>query len=281
MHCWAVSRKRGDDPILAPINIARRRIASLFARPWSVLSVSLGIATVCTSTYYIIGSLRYEHLAQDERLAAERAERANIDLQDALDRLRNELAQTQSGTAEATPEIASIQKMDRIAQLTEALGRLDEHATELKRIKAPPKRTTGSAGFASGHLQQSWTFISRDETQKSVEQLSAEYDEIMGERNRLQDRVNELQQSLSLLQASQPSPSQIAKPPPNSSVFGTFKFGEALPTSARDENPPIVLKNFHSPDWVPDHFNNESGPLLDSPAQPPPKRVSGRKDDSA
>src|SRR5437763_16716772 len=101
-----------------------RRMPSLFGRPWWVLTVGLGIAAVCASTYYVIGSLRYEHLAQDERLAAERAERANIDLQDALDRLRNELAQTQNGTAEATPEIASIQRMDRIAQLTEALGRL-------------------------------------------------------------------------------------------------------------------------------------------------------------
>ena len=104
----------------------------------------------------------------------------------------------------------------------------------------------------------------------------------MSERNRLQDRVNELEQNLSLLQASQPSPSEIAKSPPNSSAFGTDpEFGEALPTAARGENPSILLKNFHSPDWVPDHFNNESGRLFDSPAQPLPRRVSGSKDDSA
>jgi hypothetical protein len=266
---------------VAPIIIARRRIASLFARAWSVLSVGLGIAAVCTSTYYVIGSLGYEHLAQDERLAAEAAERTNIDLQDALDRLRNALAETQSGTGEATPGIASIQKMDWVAQLTEALDRLDEHATELKRVKATPKVTAASAGFASDH-QQSWTLIGLDETQKRVEQLSAEYDEIMSERNRLQDHVNELQQNLSLLQASQPSPTQIARPPPNRSAFGIDpKFREALPTAARGDNPSIVLKNFHSPDWVPDHFKNESGLLFDSPAQPPPRRVSDRKDDSA
>jgi hypothetical protein len=171
--------------------------------------------------------------------------------------------------------------MDRIAQLTEALEWLDEHATELKRIKATPKLTAASAGLASGHLQQTWTLISLDETQKSVEQLSAEYDEIMSERNRLQDRVDELEQNLSLLQPSQPSPSQIANPPPNSSVFGTDpKFGAALPTAARGENPSIVLKNFHSPDWVPDHFNDESGRLFDNPAQRPPGRVSAKKDDS-
>jgi hypothetical protein len=260
----------------------RRPLVFLFARPWLLLSISLGIAASCTSIYCAMGSLRYEHLAQNERLAAERAERTNIDLQDALDRLRTGLAEMQNGTGEATPEIASIQKMDWIAQLTEALHRLDEHATELKRIKATPRLTAASAGFASGHLQQSWTLIGLDETQKRVEQLSAEYDEIMSERNRLQDRVNELEQNLSLLQASQPSPSQIAKPPPNSSAFGTDpEFGEALPTAARGENPSIVLKNFHSPDWVPDHFNNESGRLFDSPAQPLPRRVSGSKDDSA
>jgi hypothetical protein len=223
---------------VAPIIIARRRIASLFARPWSVLSVGVGIAAVCTSTYYIIGSLRYEHLAQDERLAAEGAERTNIDLQDALDRLRTEFAEMQNGTGDATPGIASIQKMDWVAQLTEALDRLDEHATELKRVKATPKVTAASVGFASGHLQQSWTLIGLDETQKRVEQLSAEYDEIMSERNRLQDHVNELEQNLSLLQASQPSPTQIAKPPPNRSAFGTDpKFREALPTAARGDNP--------------------------------------------
>lgn len=264
----------------APITISRR-IAYLFARPCSVLSVSFGIAAICTSTYFVTGSLRYEHLAQDERLAAERAERTNIDLQDALARLRNELADRQNGTGEATPEIGSIQKVDWIAQLTEALERLDEHAAELKRIKATSKLNLGSAGLASGHLQQTWTLISLDETRKIFEQLGAEYDEIMSERNRLQDRVDELEQNLSLLQASQPSPSQIAKPPPNSSAFGTDpKFGEALPTAARGENPSIVLKNFHSPDWVPDHFN-ESGRLFDSPAQPPPGRVSRKKDDSA
>lgn len=169
--------------------------------------------------------------------------------------------------------------MDWSAQLTEALERLDEHATELKRIKATAKLNPGSTGLASDHLQQTWTLISLDETQKIIEQLSAEYDEIMSERNRLQDRVDELQQNLSLLQ---PSPSQIANPPPNSSVFGTDpKFGAALPTAARGENPSIVLKNFHSPDWAPDHFNNESGRLFDSRAQPPPGRVPAKKDGSA
>jgi hypothetical protein len=254
----------------------------LFARPWSVLCVGLGIAAVCTSTYYVTGAFSYEHLAQDERLAVQRAERTNIDLQDALDRLRTELAEVQNGTGEAAPEIASTQKIDWIAQLAEAIDRLNEDATELKRIKAAPKLSAASAGFLSGHLQQSWTLIGLDEAQKRVEQLSAEYDEIMSERNRLQDRVNELEQKLSLLQASQPSLSQVAKPPPNSSAFGTDpEFGQALPTAARGENPSIILKNFQSPDWVPDHFNNESGGLLDSPAQPPPRRVSGRKDDSA
>jgi len=46
--------------------------------------------------------------------------------------------------------------------LHQALDRLDEHATELKRIKATPKLTAASVGFASGHLQQSWTLIGLD-----------------------------------------------------------------------------------------------------------------------
>src|SRR5438552_18721624 len=80
----------------------RRPLVFLFARPWLLLSISLGIAASCTSIYCAMGSLRYEHRAQNERLAAERAERTNIDLQDALDRLRTELAEMQNGTGEAT-----------------------------------------------------------------------------------------------------------------------------------------------------------------------------------
>ena len=61
-------------------------------RRWTILCVGLAVAASCTSTYCLIGYIQYKHGAEDERLAAERAERANIDLQATLDRLRDDLA---------------------------------------------------------------------------------------------------------------------------------------------------------------------------------------------
>ena len=49
----------------------------------------VGVAMLLTSTYCGAGYLHYKRAALYEQIAAQRAERANIELQDTLDRLRN------------------------------------------------------------------------------------------------------------------------------------------------------------------------------------------------
>jgi hypothetical protein len=62
------------------------------------LGAAVVIITISTSTFCAVGYVHYTHAASDERLAAQRAERANVDLQDALNRLRDELAAASSRT---------------------------------------------------------------------------------------------------------------------------------------------------------------------------------------
>lgn len=54
-----------------------------------IIWVAIGVATLFTSTFCGVGYLHYKRVALYERAAAQRAERANIELQDTLDRLRN------------------------------------------------------------------------------------------------------------------------------------------------------------------------------------------------
>jgi hypothetical protein len=82
------------------------------------------VAAFFGATYWAAGYLHYQHIAVDESRAAQRAERANIDLQDALDRLRDALATARPYTKppgnEPSGQIAKAEqyKVDRVAQLT-------------------------------------------------------------------------------------------------------------------------------------------------------------------
>src|SRR6266498_2908187 len=71
------------------LSVARNALAFVLTRP---LGAAVLISALCGSTFCAVGYVHYEHAANDERFAAQRAERANADLQDALDRLRDELA---------------------------------------------------------------------------------------------------------------------------------------------------------------------------------------------
>ena len=102
----------------------RSALAFWCDRPWPIVCLAIAIAAACTPTYCAVGYLHYKHVAVDEALAAQRAERANIDLQDALDRLRDELvasrARIDTLENEPTRRIAATEqyKVDRIAQMT-------------------------------------------------------------------------------------------------------------------------------------------------------------------
>jgi hypothetical protein len=107
-------------------------------RPGLTLCVGLAIAASCTSTYCFVGYTHYKHIAENERAAADRRERANMDLQDGLNRLRDQLAVAEARndpTPDSQPEnyISKQRKADRIAQFTEALDRLDQRPSPASR----------------------------------------------------------------------------------------------------------------------------------------------------
>jgi hypothetical protein len=54
-----------------------------------IILAGAGLAMLFASSYCGVGYLHYKRVALYERFAAQRAERANIELQDTLDRLRN------------------------------------------------------------------------------------------------------------------------------------------------------------------------------------------------
>src|ERR1700693_3888014 len=70
------------------------------------------IAAACAATIYCaLGYLHYDRFASNERIAAERAERANADLQDALYRMRDDLAATQARIKALDEELAAAADM--------------------------------------------------------------------------------------------------------------------------------------------------------------------------
>jgi hypothetical protein len=114
----------------------------------AVLIVALAIAS-CAG----IGFVRFERMAADERLAAERTERANADLQDALFRMRDEVAETrrridgladQLAAAEARAKAAD--ELERqLAAYEEAMAR---RAAAAQRRSPRSRRGRGSVAAA-------------------------------------------------------------------------------------------------------------------------------------
>ena len=241
---------------------ARITGALWFMRPWPLVCVAL--ADLCMSMYCAMGSFHYEHLAREEQLAAQRAERANVDLQDALDRLRDEMAASQSRVDPLRDD--SQWQMTRLAQLDRALDQppLDLHPRALPlalRLSWEPIKT------ADGQGQQSRVAVRNDDTQTKLHQLIAERDEAAAERDRLRTRVSELDQTVSRLQAGL--------------AAGRAAHADSDSIAGRKAAPPQVLKNFASPGWVPDHFSNETGSIVDNPGVPPRRRAGSRKDKPA
>ena len=77
-------------------DLGRSAAGAISARPQRIAACASIAVLLGTSAYCGVGYLKFKHLAGSDRTAAERAERANADLQTALDRMRNELAQTQA-----------------------------------------------------------------------------------------------------------------------------------------------------------------------------------------
>jgi len=275
--------------------VPRSALAFWCDRPWPIVCLAIAIAAACTPTYCAVGYLHYKHIAVDEALAAQRAERANIDLQDALDRLRDDLtaarARTNMPGNEPGQEIAKAEqyRVDLIAQLARMLEQVPldlpltgpQPATFAARLSWEPTNLAGG-------LQQARASSSIDRTRKNLQQLAAERDEAIVERDHLRSRVSDLEQQMTLLQSRQaPGPvanaaldnSSGANSAPSATPAASARATAGVASAA--EQPSQVLKNFATPAWVPDQFSNESGPILGSPVPHPPRRASARKSQSS
>ena len=194
-------------------DLGRSAAGAISARPQQIAACASIAVLLGTSAYCGVGYLKFKHLAGSDRTAAERAERANADLQTALDRMRNELAQTQARVEivndEAKRQVAASDqgKSDRVAQLTRTLeqAQRDLHLADAQRATLVARLSKEAAEFADGRTKQSQAESGLDQTQKKLQQVTAERDKVAAERDHLRGRINELEQKLSLSQTRQPS----------------------------------------------------------------------------
>lgn len=249
---------------------------------WAAVAVAIAIISFCGSIYCAVGFEHYKHLADAERTAAQRTERANADLHVALDQLRDKLAAGGARigtTAEIKPAATQEDRTSPVSRLIQGLRSPDSRAADMQLIAisaGPPNRPLPLA--AAGRLEQIWTGITLDQRQGKIEQLGSEYAEIVGERDQLRQRVAELEQQLALLETRQ-APAQAANAPQNStSGTSAGRLGAtsiAFPGSAAGvgaERPAPVLKNFTAPGSAPNYFTNESGAILGNPGPAPDRQ---------
>jgi hypothetical protein len=266
-----VSRSARDAVRSRGLCVARNALAFVSAH---LLGAAVVVTTLSTSTFCAIGYVHYKHAASAERVAAQHAERANADLQDALDRLRDELAATKSridapgDKGKGQTAASEHDKSDLIAQFTRGL----EQPRDLQ--VADPRRPTRM-------VRLSWEPRSNgsvDQNQIKLQQLSAERDEAVSERDQFRARVSELEQTLSLLR-SRRGLRPVAKAATVRAAFrGQVPAAAAADASASPpaadvpapEHPRQVAvifpdKNFTPPGWVPTNFSNESVPIRGNP----------------
>jgi murein DD-endopeptidase MepM/ murein hydrolase activator NlpD len=196
-------------------------------------SVALGATAaigLAATAYFGIGYIRYEQLAAAERAAVIRAERANADLQDALARLRDEVAAADQALNMARGRIATLSdeaekkvaaseqvvtsKADRIAQLTQALEQAQRelHLTEAQRVTLLARLSKADVDLTEWQTRQQQVQAGLDQWQKKVQQLTADRDKAASERDHLRARVGELEQKHSMRQP--PRPVDEARPEP-------------------------------------------------------------------
>ena len=267
-----VSRSARDAVRSRGLCVARNALAFVSAH---LLGAAVVVTTLSTSAFCAIGYVHYKHAASAERVAAQHAERANADLQDALDRLRDELATTKSRidtpgdngkgqTAASEPD-----KSELIAQFTRGLEQpRDLQLSDSQR----PTRAVELKWEPRSHA-------SLDQSQVMLEQqLSAERDEVLGERDQLQARVSELEQMLSLLQSRRGSRSfakaaTVRPVPPGQTPEAEAAIASApaaiaqAPEHRRQVAVILPNKNFTPPGWVPTNFSNESSPIREDRSQ--------------
>src|SRR5205085_2184401 len=134
-------------------DLGRSAGGAMSARPQQIAACASIAVLLGTSAYCGVGYLKFKHLAGSDRTAAERAERANADLQIALDRMRNELAQTQARIEivndEAKRQVTA--ERDKVAAERDHLrGRINELEQKLSLLQTrQPSRPVAEAAPAA------------------------------------------------------------------------------------------------------------------------------------
>jgi len=178
---------------------ARWHIA--FGRALPFLAVAaLGAAAFFIAVYFLVGYLHYKHVAEHERLAADRVERTNIDLQQALEGLQDKLARAKGETDE-TSNMARVRNITNYTQPAETVG------------LAPAQQESSlwvalNESLIETRLQQAWARINLNEMRQKLQDLSAEYADVVSERDGFQRQLGQLKQMLSLLKLRQALPFQ-------------------------------------------------------------------------
>ena len=261
--------RRPSFPDIAPF-------APQIARPSTVVGAAVATIGLCVSTYCAIGFVHYKHVADIETGAAQRTERANADLQAALDRLRDSVAgaEVRIDETSARAPAAAASTQDQIkdtGQLTQALGPLDPQRTEVKLLAMAGAQADRPITLPAGHLQQTWARISRDQTEETLQRMAHEYEEVVFERDQLHQRVGDLEQKLSLLETREapPDAGKIREDAADATSPRNGAASTAFPGSSGAEQ---SLKNFNTPGSVPNYFSNESGAILGTAASASDRR---------
>jgi hypothetical protein len=256
--------------------------AFVFSRPW-VVTLCVAILGFCAAIYGTLGYVDDKRIAGVERAAADHVLRANADLQRQPDRApeaslaaaaRNDT--TPDATPEATPQLRASQPaaIDGAAPLIGALGHADLRLADPPAANATALLRWDAAGRAGLYVEQLSAPLSAGETQEKLDRLSADYAELVGERDQLRERVRQLEQALSLLEpppAPQGPPQPASAAPDTSIGAGSAKTGAAViafpdraaARPAADQSR-LVNKNFTPPGSVPNYFSDESGAILGS-----------------
>lgn len=256
--------------------------AAAFSLPGPIaLCAAIALIGVGAAAYCALGYIHYKEVAGLERASAERTARANADLQAALERLRDHLGAAAAGidpieAAKPTIAGAELDRTDRVLSLSRPFGSLDR---DLARDLASTLSTSLAATLAdppvklaNGHLLQAWVQVGLGSSEEGLQRLSAEYDAIVDERDRLRQRVSDLEQQLSLLEP-RPAPAQAAAARQDSTTgsssaggLAAIAFPGAAAAGPGAAPSPPILKNFVAPASAPNHFSNESGAILGAPS---------------
>jgi len=264
--------------------IAATARAFAFPLSWSVtVCAGVAILALCAAIYGTIGYVDEKRIADAERVAAEHAIRTNADLQRQLDRARDalpasgariETANAANAATEPKPALAASAPaaIDRAPPpLIAALGQTDPRFPD-PRLPDPlaanvaDRLRRDAAKVSDSYIVRLWARIAARDAEEQLERLATDYAELVDERDRLRERVRELEQSLSLSQAPQDSTQPAKVPPDNSFGASTVKPGAAIIAfpggAAASEEAGRVYKNFSPPGSAPNYFSDESGAIL-------------------